>query len=65
MIFTRMSLKVLALFFGSSLIVFMISVFLYSQKVNISLLLKCFLIFLVERFLSGKVKHELEFKFTN
>ena len=48
MIFTGMSLKVLALLIGSSLIVFVISVFLNSQKVNISLLLIFFKIFLVE-----------------
>ena len=51
MIFTGMSLKVLALLFGSSLIAFVISVFLNSRKVNISLLLNVFLIFLVEWFL--------------
>ena len=51
MIFTGMSLKALALFFGSSFIVFLISVSLSSRKLNISLLLKCFLIFLVEWFL--------------
>ena len=48
MIFTGMSLNVLALFFGSSLIVRMISVSLNSRKVNISLLFKCFLSFLIE-----------------
>ena len=37
-----MSLKVVALLFGSSLIVFMISVPLDSRKVNISLLLNVF-----------------------
>ena len=51
MIFIEMSLNVLVLFFGSSLIVFMISAYLNSRKVNISLLLKCFLIFLLEWFL--------------
>ena len=51
MIFTGMSLNVLALFFGSSLIVLMISVSLNSRKVSISLLFKCFLIFVVEWFL--------------
>ena len=51
MIFTGMSLDVLALFFGSSLIIFVISVFLNSRKVNISSLLKCFLTFYVEWFL--------------
>ena len=48
MIFTGMSLNVLALFLHSSLIVSMISVSLNSRKVNISLILKCSLIFLVE-----------------
>ena len=48
-IFTGMSLNVLDLFFGRSLIVLMISVSLNSRKVNISLLL-CFLIFLEEWF---------------
>ena len=51
MIFTGISLNVLALLFASSLIVFMISVSLNSRKVSISLLLKYFLIFLVEWFL--------------
>ena len=50
-IFTGMSLNVLDLFFGRSLIVLMISVSLNSRKVNISLLL-CFLIFLEELFLN-------------
>ena len=49
--FDWMSLKVLALFSDSSLIAFVIPVSLNSRKVNISLLLKCFLIFLVELFL--------------
>ena len=48
---TGVSLNVLALFFGSSLIVFVILVSLNSRKVDISLLLKCSLIFLVEWFL--------------
>ena len=51
MIFTGISLNVLVLFFGSSLVVFMISASLNSRKVNIYLLLKCSLIFLVEWFL--------------
>ena len=49
--FNWTSLKVLALFSDSSLIVFVIPVSLNSRKVNISLLLKCFLIFLGELFL--------------
>ena len=49
MIFSsEMSLNVLP---GSYLIAFMISVSLNSQKVIISFLLKCFLIFMVEWFL--------------
>ena len=51
MIFTRMSLKLLALFFSSFLFVFRISVSLNSRKVIIYLLLKSFTILLVEWFL--------------
>ena len=49
---TGISLKVLTLFLGSSLMIFIISSFWNLRKVNVSLLLKCFDIFLIDWFLS-------------